>query len=48
VAALLVPSRRRLEDLRNSAQAASAAAAAGPALADGRPADGAVRAAGPG
>ena len=34
VAALLVPSRRRLEELRNSAQAASAAPAASAALAD--------------
>ncbi len=47
VAALLLPSRRRLEELRNSAQAAGAAPATSPALTDSRSTDGAIRAADP-
>ena len=47
VAALLLPSRRRLEELRNSAQTASAAPAISPALTDSRSTGGAIRAADP-
>jgi hypothetical protein len=46
-AVLLLPSRRRLAELQNPAQAASAAAAASPPLADSLPAGDVVRAADP-
>jgi len=47
VAVLLLPSRRRLEELRNSALAASAAPATSPSLTDSLPADNGAPAADP-